>query len=201
MRLNKYILGLDLGQQNDYTVLSCLIPSQQDKSIVYSLPYLKRLPLKTPYPTIVELINNFISSPRGIYKDYVLIVDYTGVGRPVVDLFKEHGLQIISINITGGNKANWVSRVEANVPKRDIVSAIQVVMQNKRLKIAHDLPLLSSLSREFLGFKAKISSAGRDSYEAISGLHDDIVLSIGVALWYGEDKTRRGSKIRIIGGS
>jgi len=201
MNINKYIFGLDLGQQNDYTVLCAIETNLKNGELSYNLPFIYRFSLKVPYPNIVKSITTFITSQLELKEDYVLIIDYTGVGRPVVDSFKNNNLRIVSVNITGGTKSSWPSRVEANVPKRDIVSSIQVVMQNKRLKIASNLPLLEAFKKEFLGFKAKISSSGHDSYSAISGTHDDIVMSLGIALWYGEDRSRRGRKIRIISGN
>jgi len=201
MLINKYIFGLDLGQQNDYTVISALETVFIDNELNYSLPFIHKFPLKTPYPDIVNSISKFIENKLYIKNDYILVIDYTGVGHPVVDLFKKRNMKIISINITGGNKSIWASRLEANVPKRDIVSSIQVVMQNNRLKIASDLPLLADLNREFLGFKVKIAANGRDSYSAVSGLHDDIIMSIGIALWYGENRNKSGSNVRIIGGN
>jgi hypothetical protein len=59
-----------------------------------------------------------------------------------------------------------------------LVSALQVVLQSGRLKIARGLPEAETLVNELLNFKSKISAAGHDSYEAWrESVHDDLVLS------------------------
>lgn len=68
-----------------------------------------------------------------------LCVDQTGVGAPVVDLFRQAKLnaRLQPILIHGGDHATrengW------RVPKRELVGATQVALQTGRLKIAKDL--------------------------------------------------------------
>lgn len=198
----KYCIGLDLGQQNDYTVLSIMEVSIS-KSFVcsYVLRYVKRYPLKTNYDLMVNDIVSTITG-RGIQGESVFVLDYSGVGRPVFDLFTHTGLSPIGVTIVGGQTSRWTAAASANVAKREIVSCLQVVFQNKRFKIPSDLPLLSEVKKEFLNFKAmaKRRTSGVKFEARGAGIHDDIVMSIGVALWYVEGKTRAGSRLKIIGG-
>ena len=95
-----------------------------------------------------------------------LAVDATGVGRPVVDLLRSHGLRFSAVTITGGEAAGY-SNGYHRLPKRDLVSALQVSLQNGWLKIAQDLELAETLKRELLNFKMTINlSTGHDSYAA-----------------------------------
>lgn len=198
----RYVLGLDLGQQNDYSVLSIFnIRFNNENRPVYELPYLARFNLKTSYVDIVDEVINIITK-YNLMLNYTLIVDYTGVGRPVVDLFRQKHLNPVALSITGGIKTNWVTKTEVNVPKKDIVTYLQLVLQNKRLAIAHDLPLLRTLTQEFLSFQLKIRDnpmAVTSSYGGAYGINDDIVMSMGIAVWLIEYHSRR--RLFAIGGS
>jgi hypothetical protein len=79
------------------------------------------------------------------------------------------------------------------VPKRDLVSAPLVLMQNGQLKIAEGLSLRETLVKELLNFRVKINiSTAHDSYEAWrEGDHDDLVLSVALACWAGERYMRK----------
>src|SRR6476660_6886929 len=78
------------------------------------------------------------------------------------------------------------------VPKRDLASVVQVLLQSERLKIASALPLASVLTQEVLAYCVKISQlTGHDSYGAGTewrdgGEHDDMVLALACAAWYAE---------------
>jgi hypothetical protein len=83
-----------------------------------------------------------------------------------------------------------VTRTEGGVrvPKRDLVSAPLVLMQNGQLKIAEGLSLRETLVKELRNFRVKINiSTSHDSYEAWrEGDHDDLVLSVALTCWAGE---------------
>jgi len=194
--MDRIIIGLDLGQQNDYSVLTIVnltLAKDHMSKVLYSVPFIKRYPLKTNYSYIVDDIF-LLTTKFEVLTDAMLVVDNTGVGRPVVDMFRERGAKPLAITITGGSKTNWVSKVEANVPKRDIVSCLQIVLQNKRLKIAKDLLLIPKLVDEFLAFKLRIVDSAsniKSIMEGSYGINDDIVMSIGIAIWTGEYFTKR----------
>lgn len=159
----------------------------------FHLRYLERLKLGTPYPEVARYVTDLLKTPELAGKTFC-VVDATGVGRPVVDMLREAEIKpLAAVTITGGDT---VSRVETGryfepeyrVPKRDLVSTIQVLLQNDRLKIAEGLPLAQILVRELQNFRVKISIAtGHDSYEAWrEGDHDDLVLAVAMACWYAK---------------
>ena len=66
---------------------------------LYRIGYLSRLPLKTPYPGVVEAIRRIVGRlPRGTD----LVVDFSGVGRGIYDLLVDHGLNPTGVTMTGG---------------------------------------------------------------------------------------------------
>jgi hypothetical protein len=122
-----------------------------------------------------------------------LVVDQTGVGPFGLDPLRRAGLDPIGIVIHGGDA---VSRGEGNVyrtPKRDIAGAVNVLLNSGRLQISEALPDATILRAELDNFRATINIAtGHDSYAAGTeegwriGSHDDLVLSVGIAVWLGE---------------
>ncbi len=77
------------------------------------------------------------------------------------------------------------------MPEKGIVSTLQV-LQTRRLKVAQTLPDAPTLVQELLNFKAKVTAAAGDSFEACrENPHDDLVLAIGIATWVGERATKR----------
>ena len=196
---SKAILGLDLGQQSDYTVLS-IVNDDRKGGGSYDLVYLKKYKLKTSYVSIVRDIGNMVKESYAL-KGSRIIVDATGVGRPVVDMFLSYGVQVISATITGGSSSSWKTKNEVTIPKKEIVSCLQIVLQNKVIKIASGLDCIEDIKREFLNFKASISSNARASFNARAGYHDDIVMSLGLAIWLGEFISSSKNKIRVVAGS
>jgi hypothetical protein len=116
-----------------------------------------------------------------------LVVDQTGVGAPVVDLFQQAGLYPIGVLIHGGDKVTHECGA-CRVPKRDLVGTLQVLFQSGRLKISKKLPLASVLQAELLNFKVKIDPrTAHDSYSAWREQdHDDLVQSVALAAWWAE---------------
>jgi len=207
--IHDFILSVDLGQAADYTAVAVMerIVKMEAPAVelyqkadlekrkpFYHLRYLHRYPLQTKYPDIVKDIESKLAELPAH-----LVVDWTGVGRAVVDAFREKGLQVIPISITGGNKPGRLQG-GVTVPKRELVSTTAVLLQSKRLEIAKGIELKDVLIREMQTFKAKINTkTGHDSYEAWrEGDHDDLVLAVALAGYAGErlllsGKTRKSS--------
>lgn len=194
----KYILGLDLGKQNDYSVLT-LVEPMLSESPVYRVPFIYRYPLKTSYVYVVKHVCEFIKSTK-IDGDCMLVVDHTGVGAPVIDLFRENEVVPIGLTITGGNKANWSGARTVSVPKSELISSLQVAIQSKKIKIAHNLFEKEAFIKEMISFNATISSSGKGSFSAESGKHDDIVLSLAMAVWYADHRLRKAKRVILLGG-
>ena len=106
-------------------------------------------------------------------------------------MLHQAGLPVVPIWITGGDTVSRAGRI-IRVPKRDLVSVLQVLFQTGRIKIAPSLPLGSVLVQELMNFRAKITAAGNDTYEAWRERdHDDLVLALAIAAWYAERSRHR----------
>lgn len=126
-----------------------------------------------------------------------LVVDGGGVGAPVVDSLKAAGLEPIPVILTGGSQVN---RREGGytVPKGDVVAAVQLLLEGRRLQIPEELPHAETLTRELEGFRYDYSPRGQIRYGAGpaagedvlwrgDGSHDDLLLATAIAAWHAEE--------------
>lgn len=196
-----YIVGVDLGQAFDHTAVcvlqqdSKLEPGPRGETITcrYQARHLERFTLGTPYPAQVERIGAIVAhigKVAGLRSGSTLlrlVVDQTGVGRPVVDMLRKAGHAPLAVSIHGGDQTTRDGS-EWRVPKRELVSVLQVLLQSKRLQVASELAHAETLVREMLAFKVEISKTGHDSYgnDWRENDHDDLVLAASLAAWAGE---------------
>lgn len=205
-----YYVGLDLGQAADHSALAIVeepIWAPADQRWVSSstltpevvetriwqrwqahrpskpplwLRTLHRYPLRTPYPDIVaDVVRRFGTEERN---DAVLVIDGTGVGAAVVDMFRDSALScdFYPVIITGGVK------VERNhVPKRDLIGAVQVAIQTGRLETTAHTKDVETFMTEMQHYAIKLTDTGHDTYNARGdSQHDDLVLAVALACWY-----------------
>ncbi len=190
--LQRNIIGVDIGQAQDHTAITVLEQRQQaigdNKYInVYLVRFLERVPLKTPYPQVITKVMQIFTKLYTDGKPLVLVLDITGVGRPIFDSFKQAQLKPAGVQIHGGTTVTQDGSIW-NVPKRDLAGVLQVLYQTGRILVSSQLQDAQTLNNELLNFKIKINiNSGHDSYEAWrESIHDDLVLAVACAAWYGE---------------
>ena len=103
-----FYFGLDIGQVKDYSAL-VVVERRPGALPEYHVLNIKRFKLGTSYPEIVELVQKAMKHP--CIQPAVLLIDNTGVGMAVSDLFRQAKLFFWSITITGGDKVaqDWRS--------------------------------------------------------------------------------------------
>jgi hypothetical protein len=151
------------------------------------LRHIERVPLGTRYPDVIRRVRDLYLKLRGRSREPYsvrLVVDYTGVGRPAVDLLLEHGLQPVPILLTGGSQP-VEHDTYITVPVRDLIGSTQRLIEERRLKYPARLPELNRFILEMQTFKRKISlRTGHDSYEAWrESDHDDLVFAVSLCCW------------------
>ncbi len=176
--------SLDSGRLDEF--LSGNLHNGRPGDVPLRIRHLERLPLGTSYPRVVERISSLMSAEPLASRRAALVADATGVGTSVMDSLVEAGLRPIGVTIHGGDRATPDGSGGHRVPKRDLVGAVQVLLQSGRLKIASGLPESETLRSELLNFRMRIDpTTAHDSYSHWrEGDHDDLVLSAAVALWF-----------------
>jgi hypothetical protein len=160
-------------------------PQYPRHAVRMDVRHLERLPLRMNYVDQVAYIGSLLRRPRLSGASFV--IDMTGCGRPVCDLFKRAGLRPIGVTITGGNAETkeWVNGAEEwKVSKGLLVSHLQASLHEGTLRINRQLTEAQALAIELQDFRANISETGYARYGAREGAHDDLVLSVCLGAWW-----------------
>ena len=219
------IISVDPGQARDPTAISVLERSKmlaeerrvkpgnrsryavEHKRALERLDVIhcERLPLHTPYPNMVDRVAEVHQEAEKLDKDIEVVLDLTGVGRPIRDMMRPRFKRLQAVTITSGQSQSFDKvHGEWHVPKRVLVSVTAIALQNRALTINADIPDAPKLVRELEAFKVKISKAGNDTYEAWrDGDHDDLVLATALGVWWANmtpqkwEETELGAEQRI----
>jgi hypothetical protein len=179
MTQSRFYIGCDLGQSNDPTAIAVVKRDGEQ----FQCGHLERLPLGTPYPSIVARVGSLMQHPL-IAGNCELAIDATGVGRPVADMFAHAGIPFVGVIITSGSQETVGGNDNyRNVPKITLISHVQALLHAGKLKIRADLQEAETLIRELQDFKVNYSAAGFMSFSARDGAHDDLVLALSISIW------------------
>jgi hypothetical protein len=213
-RPRTFIGGLDLGQTQDYTALTIvervdppppeqptdpppicvatfrpMIPPAspiRPSERKYVLHHLERFTLGTSYVAIVERMVKLFADPS--LSGSNLVVDATGVGKPVVDMLARARpkCKIRPVLITAGHAATQDGQ-GWHIPKKELVGVALTLLQGRRLLIPKSLPNAAILTKEFEMFRSKITISAHETFEAWRERdHDDLLLAVSLACWVGE---------------
>jgi hypothetical protein len=202
---SQFFVGCDLGRQHDYTAITItekLVEPLTDWTSLrpvevapprYVVKYIQRCELGTDYPTIVEDLAALMRRPplcqpaSKCTEQTKLIFDETGVGAPVGDLLRKSGIspRPVGIVITAGHGASR-TRDGWRVSKLQIVSVLSALLHCGRLKISAQLAESRALIDELQNFRVTYTEAANVQFGARTNRHDDIILSLGVGVWFAE---------------
>jgi hypothetical protein len=84
----------------------------------------------------------------------------------MVDLLDAFRIQadVRPITISGGHEAHPAERLGWKVPKKCLVSTMQVLLQGRRLTVAKSLPFTPILVEELLNFQVKVTDAANETF-------------------------------------
>ncbi len=148
----------------------------------FALRHLERFPVGSSYTEIrdrVEALAPSLSGPA-------VVLDATGVGTAALNLFRDSGLYVSTVTLVAGDQAAQDGS-DYRVPKKDLVSVTQVLLQEGRLKIARTLPHAQLLARELMNFRSRVRAQTVESQlDWRGGPDDDLVLALAIASWRAE---------------
>ena len=190
-----HILGLDLGQENDFSALTLI-------RVIYDNDE------HQPYPTVlIEGLKKFNNANYIDQMDYViklresvtkkigykpwLVVDRTGVGAGPCDHLEKKGVAFRPVWMTSGSK---VTRKKGSyyVPKADLITRLQGFLLAGAIGIP-DTPDGKDLKSELAGYQFAVKPSGHVTYGNDVGegpaivKNDDRVISLALALFFYEE--------------
>jgi hypothetical protein len=180
-------VGLDLGQQQDHTAIAIVEREQPRLSWMPAPPpllrvrYLERLPLGTPYAQVVKRVSSIMHHPK-LASGTRLVVDATGVGRPIVELLRAARLPgtLTSVTITGGDAATGQGG-EWQVPRKDLLGGLLALLEQGQLKLPQTLSATAPLLRELTSLQTRHTPRARVQLETAE--HDDLAIALALACW------------------
>jgi hypothetical protein len=176
-RSSQFVVSCDLGQSMDPTAVAVLEkkigvldfrpkldrncniagpPQKPDERI--EVRHLERLPLGMTYPNIVAHVGSLLArAPLCGGEGQTpaeLVIDETGVGRPVGDLFVESGMKsTVRVTITGGNEVTSQGGNRWHVSKTVLVSRLDALLHTGKLKFAAELAESEAMKNELKDFR------------------------------------------------
>jgi hypothetical protein len=189
-----YVLALDLGQAADFTALAVL---QRDaaRPPALAVRHLVRFSPGTPYAAIGKTTAATIRD-GGLGRP-PLIADLTAVGPGLLPMLRAAVRPawvepvLVTAGATKGEDADGLTRV----PKRDLVTNLQLLLQDRRLRVAPALPDAAILVRELTAFRAKVSLAETESLDWRERPSDDLVLAVALGAWWAVEHPVGGGQL------
>jgi len=187
-----FVLAADLGQSSDPTAIAVLEHRRSWREHIqgsrvqieerFDVRHLARLPLGLSYPAVVQEVGTMLVRPP-LAGQCELVIDETGVGRAVADIFDDAGLKPTRVTITAGIEQTPHGMRGWHVSKQILISTLDARLHTGELRFAAELLEAGAMREELKDFRRKVSAAGRYAYEARVGKHDDLVLAVAIALW------------------
>ncbi len=171
-------------------------------SVSYGVRFLERLPLGTSYPAVVDrlaAVCDSLAAQAPVVGPLIeVVVDVTGVGRPVFDMVLARRLKargIVGVHYTAGQVVRAAaddSRIY-NVPKRDLVARAVLLFQNEELQISEKLADAPVLVNELVNFQESLTRAGNATYgnDGKHATNDDLVNALALAAWRAQHAVPR----------
>ena len=214
------MVGVDLGQSTDPTAIAILehVTGVLDKGSDYDrhcgltehlqtkaervdVRHLERLPLGLSYSAVVQRVSDLLARPPLCGSDdqrpAELVIDETGVGRAVGDIFDAQELRPIRVSITAGHEVTNQGGRRWHVAKTRLISTLDAKLHVGELRFAQALTESAVMKEELKDFRRHVGAAGRFSYEARTGKHDDLILAVAIALWWASRPQSTGSGVGI----
>ena len=101
-----------------------------------------------------------------------MTIEANSIGQPPIDALNKRDMSIIPFTTTSATK-------------QAIITGLQAAFEHGEIGIPNNPVLIG----ELLSFESKRSPSGSFTYSAPEGLHDDCVMSLGIA-WYSISNSR-----------
>ena len=166
------------------------------------LKHLERMPLDASYPDIAARVSTLLETPE--IKDgercggAQVVIDVTGSGRAILELFERVEIEPVVVTITSaGVREDQVGFNDWRVPKVELIGALRVVYETRRLKMAKDIDLVQTLVSELREFKMRpprIDPSAPETWR--DGQFDDLVFAVALVAWRADRDVPTAQEIR-----
>lgn len=152
-----YVAGLDLARQRDYTVLTIADTDLPVPSAVF-IDRFNRMTWGSMCRRIRDSVMEF--------KVDRLVVDATGVGDPITEKLQDEFGDVVSVD----------PFIFSGASKPPLLEDLALAIERGEFQYIPDQDLITELQ----ALETKATPTGRARYEAPSGMHDDLVMSLAL---------------------
>jgi hypothetical protein len=181
--VNPYVLALDLGQAADFTALAVL-EREPVKPPAFAVRHLARFPPGIPYAAIGQAVATTVRD-GGLGRPPI-VADLTAVGPGLLPSLRAavRPAWLEPVALTAGQAAGKDADGMLRLTKRDLVTNLQLLLQERRLRVAPALSEAALLIREMTAFRAKVSLAETETLDWRERPADDLVLAVALGAWW-----------------
>ncbi len=155
---HEYVMGVDWGKLNDFTVLSVLDVTTGEQ---VAFDRFNRIDYAVQRQRLATLAGRFQPS--------IILAESNAMGEPILEQIARDGLPVQPFTTTNASKAK-------------IIDGLALALERSRLRILPD-PTQTS---ELLAYEAQRLPGGMLRYSAPSGVHDDCVMALALS-WAAAD--------------
>jgi len=163
-KLHYYSMGIDLGKTLDYTAVSII-----DRN-THELVFQERWKGEWSY-TMDNLLRI-----RKLYNNAHVTIDSTGNGDPIAEMLRKRGI----------SRSHIDDFKFSSKSKDQLIKKMGIFFSEGRI-VLPTIDQIPNLVDELEQYTYEITKFGNYRYTAPSGMHDDEVISLGLAMWYLKD--------------
>jgi hypothetical protein len=156
------VIGADWAKQHDYTVFTAIDYKHPKPKVV---GFMRFQSLK--YTDAIVELWRFAKQFKSIGH---ILHDKTGVGEAIDDMLVKTGLPFSGFLFTNQSKSSLINRLMIRFERNDII-----------------IPNWTELLKELEAFEVEVSEIGTMKYNAPAGMHDDTIMSLGLAVMAYEE--------------
>lgn len=154
---HQYVLGVDWGRSNDFTVISVI--DINTKELVY-LDRFNQIEYSVQSQRLQAICEKF--------RPDAVIAESNSIGEPIIDrLRKDYNMPVRGFQTTNATKAQ-------------VIDGLTLAFERGDIQILNDAALIGELQ----AYEMERTATGLPKYGAPEGMHDDCVMSLALA-WYG----------------
>lgn len=196
-------LGVDVGLRADHSAWALTVRDaprpEHEGSPAWATVDMARLPIGTPFAELAaEVVEVATWARKRFGGSCLVVVDETGQGDRAVDLIRDalRGVSRVDyrgVCITGGRKAHVETPERVTVPKANLVAALDVELQQNRLRLPGPEHEFSGvLVDELDNYVTGRTTAGNQTWGARSdAIHDDLTTALQLAVWGATESVGR----------
>ena len=196
--MNEWIISTDIAKAYDRTTVAIFQKCNEFLADGRCISYIIARDLKQweqmPYTELGRVMCR-LDSNTALHHNNDLLVDSTGVGEAVCDVFEEAGLQPKRIIFTGGESSkirtssksfgDFNPRRTINVPKAELIDTLKLGLEQRRVRTAQGIAFEDDIKKQFSHFVEMLTRTKKVTYGNDSPtVHDDIVCAYAMATWF-----------------